>query len=39
MTTGQIGLLLLLIFGLIAFFTIGVWSINRLKLTEENRDE
>jgi len=39
MTTGQIALLFLLLFGLIAFFTIGVWGINRLKSTEDSQDE
>jgi cytochrome oxidase assembly protein ShyY1 len=39
MTTGQVGLLLMLIFGLTAFFAIGVWGINRLKSKEEDADE
>jgi cytochrome oxidase assembly protein ShyY1 len=39
MTTGQIVLLLVLIFGLILFFTIGVWGINRLKSAEDSQDE
>ncbi len=30
MTTGQLWLLLMLIVGLIIFFGIGIWGINRL---------
>jgi len=39
MTTGQLGLLLMLIVGLTAFFAIGIWGINRLKAAESNRKQ
>lgn len=39
MTAGQLGLLLMLIAGLTAFFAIGIWGINRLKTAESNREK
>ncbi|HAS22458.1 MAG TPA: hypothetical protein DCR51_04795 [Idiomarina loihiensis] len=36
MTTGQLWLLLMLIVGLIIFFGIGIWGINRLGASENN---
>jgi len=36
MTTGQLWLLLMLIVGLIVFFGIGIWGINRLGSRDNN---
>ncbi len=39
MTAEQLWLLLMLIVGLTAFFAIGIWGINRLKATENSREQ